>query len=107
MSHIIDSSVKPTLKELFSLEHAKKAYSAGVAGAIVGAGTISISGIFADGKIDGSEVGGIIAAVGGGFLLAFFGAWLPAQTPVPIEDGIPVEAKLGASDALTPGDDLR
>ncbi len=81
MSHLIDPSVKPSLKEQFSLARAKKAYGAGVAGAVAGAGTISLAGIFADGKITGPEVLAAGGAVVGGFVLGFFGAWLPAQPP--------------------------
>lgn len=79
MTNPIDPSVGTSLKEQFSLTRAKKAYAAGVAGAVTGAGTISLAGIFADGKVDGPEVVGIVGAVVGGFVLGFFGAWLPAQ----------------------------
>lgn len=76
---IIDSSVPVALKDQFSLARAKKAYGAGIAGAITGAGAISLSGVFADGKIDGSEVTTAIGAIVGGFVIAFLGAWLPTQ----------------------------
>lgn len=79
MTNPIDPTVGPSLAEQFSLTRAKKAYTAGIAGAVTGAGTISLAGIFADGKIDGPEVVGIVGAVVGGFVLGFFGAWLPAQ----------------------------
>lgn len=98
MTQIIDPSVGTTLKDQFSLARAKKAYTAGVAGAIAGFGSISIAGIFADGKIDGPEVGGIIASVGGGFVLAFFGAWFPYQAVVAPAPGV--------NDALVKGDGL-
>lgn len=78
---IIDSSVPVALKDQFSPARAKKAYLAGCAGAVTGLGTISLSGVFADGKIDGTEVTAGIGAVVGGFVLAFFGAWLPTQNP--------------------------
>lgn len=93
---IIDSSVPVALKDQFSLERAKKAYGAGVAGAVTGAATISLSGVFADGKIDGGEVTAAIGAVVGGFVIGFLGAWLPTQnTTAPRKQ-----------DALTYGDDL-
>lgn len=76
---LVDPSVKPALREQFSLARAKKAYGAGVGGALAGAATISLSGVFADGKVDGTEVVGAIGAVVGGFVLGFVGAWLPAQ----------------------------
>lgn len=98
MTQIIDPSVGPSLKEQFSLTRAKKAYTAGVAGAITGAGTVSLAGIFADGKIDGAEVGVIISAVVGGFVLAFVGAWLPSNAPTTTEPGV--------GDVLVAGDGL-
>lgn len=98
MSQVIDPSVATSLKEQFSLQHARKAYSAGVAGAITGAGTISLSGIFADGKITGPEVLAAGGAVVGGFVIAFFGAWLPTQKPT--------QPKPGPGDALVAGDGL-
>lgn len=95
MSQFIDSSVAPSLKEQFSLTRAKKAYSAGVGGAVVGAGTISLSGIFADGKIDGPEIVGAIGAVVGGFVVGFITAWLPKQP-----------SSTASADVLVPGDGL-
>ncbi|ROS63918.1 hypothetical protein EDF42_2172 [Curtobacterium sp. PhB172] len=97
MSQIIDPSVGSSLKEQFSLARAKKAYAAGVAGAITGAGTVSLGGIFADGKVDGAEVGVIISAVVGGFVLAFVGAWLPTNTAPDAP---------GTGDVLVKGDGL-
>lgn len=97
----IDPSVKPSLKEQFSLEHAKKAYGAGATAAIAAVGTVSLSGIFADGKIDGPELLGIGGAIVGGFVFGFFGAWLPAQPATPPK-GIPAEP----SSVLTPDDGL-
>ncbi len=80
MSHLIDPSVKPSLKEQFSWARAKKAYSAGVGGTVTGiAANVSVGGILADGKIDGPEVVSVIGFAVGGFVLGFIGAWLPAQ----------------------------
>jgi hypothetical protein len=98
MSQIIDPSVGTSIKQQFSLEHARKAYGAGIGGAIAGAGTISLSGIFADGKITGSEVLAAGGAIVGGFVVGFFGAWLPSQTPAP--------RKPGTGDVLVGGDGL-
>lgn len=64
----------------FTLNNAKKAYAAGLAGAVTGAGTISLTGIFADGKLDTGEVGGVVIAVVGGFILGFVGAWFPTNS---------------------------
>lgn len=97
MTQIIAPNVGPSLKEQFSFERAKKAYSAGITGAVAGAGTISISGIFADGKIDGPEVLAAGGAIVGGFVAFFFAAWLPSQTVVPT---------IPKGDALVPGDGL-
>lgn len=94
--NLIDSSVPVALKDQFSAARAKKAYGAGVAGAITGAATISLSGVFADGKIDGAEVVGAIGAVVGGFVVGFFGAWLPSQNT----------AAPRKQDAITYGDGL-
>lgn len=98
MSNLIDPTVKPALAEQFSLTRAKKAWGAGVAGLVTGLGTVSLSGIFADGKIDGTEVVGIIGASVGGFVLGFVGAWLPANK------GAPTDA-LVQGDGLAAGDD--
>lgn len=68
-----------TLKEQFSFALAKKAYVAGVGGAVAGLGVVSFAGVFADGKVDGTEVLAIGGAIVGGFVPAFLGAWLPSQ----------------------------
>jgi hypothetical protein len=80
---IIDTgSIKVALKDQFSLARAKKAYTAGVAGAVTGLTTnVTIAGVLADGKIDGAEVVSALGFTVGGFLLGFLGAWLPKQNP--------------------------
>jgi hypothetical protein len=97
MSNIIDPTVKPALAEQFSLTRAKKAWGAGVGGLVTGLGAVSLSGIFADGKVDGTEVIGIITAAVGGFVLGFIGAWLPKNT------GSPTDALI-QGDGLAAGD---
>ena len=108
--NIIDSSVGETLKEQFSLQHAKKAWSAGIGGAITGAGTVSLAGVFADGKLDGAETGVIISAVVGGFVLGFVTAWLPrngSTTTTRSSDEPPADVdEPTTGDALVPGDGL-
>lgn len=94
---IIDPTVAPAVKSQFSLTRAKKAWGAGVAGLITGFGTISLSGIFADGKIDGTETLSIIGSVVGGFVLGFVGAWLPSNEGA---------SAPGKNDALVAGDGL-
>lgn len=63
----------------FSLAAAKKAYAAGVAGAIAAIGSVSIAGLFTDGKVDTNAALVAVATVIGGFVLGFFGAWLPSN----------------------------
>ena len=72
------SASAPTTAELFSLERAKKAYSAGLAAAIVGAGALA-GGIFTDGKIEVPEVVAVIGTGVSAFVVAFFAAWLPSN----------------------------
>lgn len=98
MSKIIDPSVPTSLKDQFSWAHAKKAWSAGITGAVGAAATISLPTILADGKIDGPEVVGAIGTVLGGFAAFFLAAWLPSQLP-----SVP---KPGKNDALVKGDGL-
>lgn len=100
MSQFIDPSVGPSLKEQFSFEHAKKAYSAGIVAAVGAAATISLPNILADGKIDGPEVVGGIGIVVGGFVAGFFAAWLPSQTPAS------TTPKQTDYDVVAPGDGL-
>ncbi|MBF4602845.1 hypothetical protein [Curtobacterium sp. VKM Ac-2884] len=56
---------------------AKKAWSAGVAGAALGIGGISVTGFWADGKIDTAKVGAAAGAVATGFVVGFLAAFLP------------------------------
>lgn len=80
MGLIDTGSVKVALKDQFSPARAKKAYSAGLAGGVAGVTAgFTLGGIFADGKIDGTEVVGVATTFVGGFVLGFFGAWLPKQ----------------------------
>ncbi|MCU1617804.1 MAG: hypothetical protein JWO98_5344 [Frankiales bacterium] len=65
----------------WSLAGAKKAYGAGIAGAVTAAGTVSLSGVFADGKLDGGEVALLASTIVGGFVVAFFGAWVAENKP--------------------------
>lgn len=62
-----------TLGELFTLQRAKKAYSAGAAAGILAVGT-AVGPVLADGKIEGGEV----AVLAGGFAVAFVGAFFAA-----------------------------
>lgn len=65
-----------TLGELFTLQRAKKAWSAGLAAGILAAGS-SVGLAFSDGKVESGE----LAVVAGAFIVpfvgAFFAAWLP------------------------------
>lgn len=56
---------------------AKKAWSAGVAGAALAIGGISVTGFWADGKIDTAKVGAAAGAVVTGFVVGFLAAFLP------------------------------
>ncbi|MBF4613740.1 hypothetical protein [Curtobacterium sp. VKM Ac-1376] len=56
---------------------AKKAWSAGVAGAALAIGGISVTGFWADGKIDTAKVGAAAGAVVVGFVAGFLAAFLP------------------------------
>lgn len=99
---IIDTgSIKVALKDQFSPQRAKKAYGAGVAGAVTGLTTnVTLQGVLADGKIDGAEVVGALGFTVGGFILGFLGAWLPKQnTAAPRkQDGITYGDQLGDAD---------
>lgn len=98
MSFIDTNSIKVALRDQFSPARAKKAYSAGVAGGIAGVGaSFTFGGLFADGKLDGTEIVGVGSAFVGGFVLAFLGAWLPTQN---------TQAPRKQKDALTYGDGL-
>lgn len=63
----------------FTIANAKKAYSAGVAGAVTAIGGLSIGAIFAGGSLDTDTLLADAGIVLGGFVLGFFGAWLPRQ----------------------------
>jgi len=56
---------------------AKKAWSAGVAGAALAIGGISVTGFWADGRIDTAKVGAAAGAVVTGFVVGFLAAFLP------------------------------
>lgn len=56
---------------------AKKAWSAGVAGAALAIGGISVTGFWADGKVDTAKVGAAAGAVATGFVVGFLAAFLP------------------------------
>lgn len=79
MTHVATTPAPRTLREQFSLENAKKAYAAGVAGAVAAASTVSIASVLSDGKVDGPELVAIGGGIVGGFLFGFLGAWLPSQ----------------------------
>jgi NhaP-type Na+/H+ or K+/H+ antiporter len=81
MTNLIDPSVGTSLKDQFSWSRAKKAYSAGITGAVGAVATISLPDILADGKIDGPEVLAAFGVTAAGFVAGFFAAWLPAQRP--------------------------
>lgn len=63
----------------FSLDKAKKAYTAGIAGAVAAAGGLTLTGFFADGKLDTNAVVTAALTVVGAFVLSFLGAWLPSN----------------------------
>ena len=56
---------------------ARKAYSAGVAGAALAIGGISVAGFWADGKVDTGEVAAAAGTIVVGFLGGFLAAFLP------------------------------
>jgi hypothetical protein len=66
----------------FTLENAKKAYSAGAAALVVAEGAV-IGPVLADGQVSASEVGLLVATAVVSFVGAFFAAWLPAQPSSP------------------------
>lgn len=77
--HVTTNEPIRTSTNPFTLANAKKAYTAGVAGAITAAGGLSISTLFAGNGFDANQLAVDASVVVGGFVIAFFGAWLPAQ----------------------------
>jgi hypothetical protein len=64
----------------FTIANAKKAYTAGIAGAVTAAGGLSLGAVFTGGTIDTNTLLADAGIVIGGFVLAFFGAWLPRNS---------------------------
>lgn len=71
-------STPPEPVNPWSPSAAKKAYSAGVAGLIVGVGAAA-GPVFSDGVVSGPELATLIGAAVVGFIGAFFSAWLPSN----------------------------
>jgi streptomycin 6-kinase len=67
------------LRELAAVlgARAKKAYSAGVAGAALAIGGISVAGFWSDGKVDTNKVAAAAGSVVVGFVAGFLAAFLP------------------------------
>ncbi|PZE66882.1 hypothetical protein [Curtobacterium sp. MCBD17_021] len=67
------------LRELIAMlgARAKKAYSAGVAGAVLAIGGISVAGFWADGKVDTEKVAAAVGSIVVGFVAGFLAAFLP------------------------------
>jgi len=70
------------LRELVAMlgARAKKAYSAGVAGAVLAVGGISVAGFWADGKVDTQKVAAAAGTVVVGFIGGFLAAFLPRNS---------------------------
>lgn len=83
------------LRELAAMlgARAKKAYSAGAASAVLAIGAVSVTGFFADGKIDTGKVAAAAGTIVVGFIGGFLAAFLPrnAVTP-PSSDSQPEQA---------------
>lgn len=62
---------------------AKKAYSAGVAGAALAIGGISVAGFWADGKVDTGKVAAAAGTIVVGFIGGFLAAFLPRNAVTP------------------------
>lgn len=73
----------------FTLANAKKAYVAGVAGAVTAAGGLSLGAVFTGGNVDTNTLLADAGIVLGGFVIAFFGAWLPSNAVVPTDAPLP------------------
>lgn len=67
------------LHELLAMlgARARKAYSAGVTGATLALGGISVAGFWADGKIDTEKVAAAAGTIVVGFIAGFLAAFLP------------------------------
>lgn len=61
----------------FTIANAKKAYYAGIAGAVTAAGGLSLGAVFTGGSFDTDMILADAGIVIGGFAIAFFGAWIP------------------------------
>lgn len=62
---------------------AKKAYSAGVTGAALAIGGISVAGFWADGKVDTEKVAAAAGTIVVGFVGGFLAAFLPRNAVQP------------------------
>ncbi|WIB25440.1 hypothetical protein [Curtobacterium sp. MCSS17_015] len=73
------------LRELTAMlgARAKKAYSAGVAGAALAIGGISVAGFWADGKVDTEKVAAAAGSIVVGFVAGFLAAFLPRNAVAP------------------------
>jgi len=73
------------LRELAAMlgARAKKAYSAGVAGAALAIGGISVAGFWADGKVDTGKVAAAAGTIVVGFIGGFLAAFLPRNAVSP------------------------
>jgi len=68
---------------LFTYANARKAYNAGLAGAIATASTISVATLFVNGSFDANAFLASAAAVVGAFVITFVTTWLSSNaTPV-------------------------
>lgn len=56
---------------------ARKAYSAGAASAVLAIGAVSVTGFFADGKIDTGKIAAAAGTIVVGFIGGFLAAFLP------------------------------
>jgi len=64
---------------------AKKAWSAGVAGAALAIGGISVAGFWADGHVDTQKVAAAAGTVVVGFVGGFLAAFLPRNATTPTD----------------------
>lgn len=60
---------------------AKKAWSAGVAGAVLAIGGVSVAGFWSDGQVDTAKVAAAAGTIVVGFVGGFLAAFIPRNDP--------------------------
>lgn len=57
----------------------RKAWGAGLAGAVTAVGAVSLAGLFTDHGLDATAVATAVSSIVGGFVLGFVGAFFPVN----------------------------